>query len=240
MWLPHYLRSPALDGAGVATDPYWANVVLLAGNNNGANNSTTFTDQSASVHTLTANGTAKWSTLSAPTGLTSSELGDGNGDFVASDSTADFTLGTGDFTIEGWMNFSTANGTFNALCDFRALGQNSSILPSIWRNNDVNGSLIVFVGGTSVITGGATSSGTWYHYALSRISGTTKAFLAGSQVGSNYTDSNSYVQGTPAFGGSAAAPTLCLNGYHGPLRITKGVGRYSGAFTPPTLPLPTA
>ena len=73
MWMPQHLRSPALDPA-TGGDPYFANVVLLAGNESGADGTTTFLDQSSYARTLTAVGNAQWDTAQAPTGQTSSIL----------------------------------------------------------------------------------------------------------------------------------------------------------------------
>jgi len=63
-------------------------------------------------------------------------------------------------------------------------------------------------------------------------------FLDGTQVGSTYTDSTVYVNGTsrPVIGaeGFNSPPNDSINGYIDDLRITKGYARYTANFTPPT------
>src|SRR5262245_35897769 len=57
---------------GACADPNWASVVLLIGNDNATNGTTTYADQSGK-HTVTAfAGTPTYSNSSPPTGMTTS------------------------------------------------------------------------------------------------------------------------------------------------------------------------
>jgi hypothetical protein len=71
----------------------------------GTNGSTTFTDTNAggSAHTWTANGNAQISTAQSKFGGASG-LFDGTGDYITTPDHADYTLGSGDFTIDLWFN----------------------------------------------------------------------------------------------------------------------------------------
>ena len=221
------------------TDPYWANVVLLAVNDNAADASTVFDDQSTPNHTITTVGNAQYDTAQAPTGMTSSCLLDGTGDELDLDSSVDFAFGTGDFTIEGFSRFAALGFAF-VLFDFRAFGVDGAQPVLYHVSNKINyytnaGNRIF---GTTVIT-----TGVWYHWALARSGTNTKLFLNGTQEGPTYVDSTNYTVGAggrPHFGAAAISVGNYMNGWMGPMRVTKGTARYTTTFTPPTLPLPTS
>ena len=82
------------------------------------------------------------------------------------------------------------------------------------------------------------STGQWYHIAVCRASGSTRMFVNGTQVGSTYVDTTTYLQ-TPVFiGSSYLGTTELLNGYIDDMRVTKGLARYTANFTPPTTAFP--
>jgi hypothetical protein len=73
--------------------------------------------------------------------------------------------------------------------------------------------------------------------ALVRSGGTTRLFLDGVQEGSDFTDTNNYINGTarPSIGTSgSAAGSVVLNGWIDELRVSAGTDRgWAGGFTPP-------
>lgn len=229
-----------------ASDPYWASVVLLAENDNAADGTTTFIDQSASAHTITGVGNVQYDTAQAPSGMTSSVLYDGNGDAATLDGSADFAYGTADFTLEGAFRLAAVNAQ-QCLVDHRPTST-QGLYPGVFVLSTNN--LVYFQSSAVRITGATTVAvDTWYWWALSRVSGTTRLYLGtiaggtASQEGSDYTDSNNYIVGAsrPILGDSGFGSDSDLNGWKCSDRYTKGVGRYSGAsFTIPTLPLPTS
>ena len=156
---------------------------------------------------------------------------DGTGDGLFIPSTQDLTFGTGDFTIECWFNTNTTSATSN-IYDPRTTA--NQVVPVIYRNGT---SLAYFVNGSNRITGGTITTGTWYHIAVSKESGSTKMFLDGTQIGSTYTDANNYIQ-TAVYIGRNWAASGVWNGYIDDLRITKGVARYTTTFTPPDKAFP--
>jgi len=239
MLFPSYLRSPALDGVS-NNDPYFSSVVLLAVNNNAANGSTTFADQSPVARTLTANGNAAYSSASAPTGMTTSMACDGTGDYISSTNSTDFDFGAGDFTVEAMVNLSsTATQIFICKDDVTNRSWHIAWVSSIgWQ-------FAYWVGGvaTNYRPGtGSVSTGTWNHIAASRNTTNLRFYVNGTQVGvannisTNTIDTKTAVQSV----GASGAGSFGLNGYISNVRITKGVGRYASAFTAPTLPLPTS
>jgi hypothetical protein len=164
---------------------------------------------------------------------------DGSGDYLASSTaTTDlYAFGTGDFTIEMWVYF---NGVASIQCvyDSRpASTQGNYVL--IYLNSD--GTLRLFVNSADRITSSALSASTWYHVAVSRSGTSTRLFINGTQSGSTYTDSTSYLNasGRPWIGINAfTTNTQGLNGYIDDLRITRGIARYTANFTPPQVALP--
>jgi Concanavalin A-like lectin/glucanases superfamily len=138
-------------------------------------------------------------------------------------------LGTGDFTIEFWTYLNSTTGSTNFF-DMRS-SASSEIVPVIYQSG---GTLYYYVNGSNAITGSTLGTGTWYHIAVSRASGSTKMFVNGSQVGSTYTDNNSYIQEIVALGYYPAGNSGYLSGYIDEVRVTKGYARYTSNFTPPT------
>lgn len=132
--------------------------------------------------------------------------------------------GTGDFTIEFWtyLNSTTNNTSF-----YR--GSNSGV--DIFMNG--SGRLALGQAGIStLITDSVTmTTGAWVHVAAVRISGATKLYKNGVQVGSAG-DSSNYITSTSTTIGSGSANIG--NGYMSNVRVVIGLGVYTGAFTPPT------
>ena len=218
----------------MAGDVNYASVSLLL-HCDGTNGSTTFTDNSPTPKTVTANGVAQISTAQSKWGGASAIFSSGGSLTLASD--AAFGFGTGDLTIEAWV-YLTGNAVAggNTICDFRA-----SAAASPWVFNIVNtgaGNKI----GTYLSTSPDVSSGTNYvslntqtHVAITRASGVWRVFIAGVEVGTatnagNLGSSNALTIGN-VVGGTGT--TANLPGHLDDLRITKGVARYTGNFTPP-------
>ncbi len=231
------------------TDPSFASVSLLL-HGSGTDGSTTIIDSSPSPKTVTAVGNAQISTAIAdPFGNNTRGvlLFDATGDYLSVVSgTADFAFGTGDFTIELWLRLNAVVGTSSALSlyDQRPQGvQNDS--PVIYiQNSTLGGGLTYYTGNANRIVGPALLANTWYFITLSKATGNTRLFLNGTQFGSTYVDTISYVNSAnrPWIGGFSdnATPSTqaTINGRICELRVTKGVARYTANFTPPTAPFP--
>lgn len=162
---------------------------------------------------------------------------DGTGDGLRQPTSQNLNwyFGSGDMTIECWAYFNSVSG-YQTLVDFRggSFGTSSFVL---WVDA---GTLSFFAGAYSgaspVLSGGAISTGQWYHIVVSRSSGTTKLFVNGTQTA---TTTNAWAQTFSStdvlgLGGTTNLTGNFLNGYIDDLRITKGVARYTANFTPPT------
>jgi hypothetical protein len=135
-------------------------------------------------------------------------------------------LGTGDFTLECWYRANTLSGDDN-LIEQRT---GSDTAPTIYTSG---GTLFYAVGFTNRITGNALSTNTWYHIAVSRSSGTTRMFVNGTQVGSNYTDSNNYICAGNTIIGNYFGKNGSMDGWQDEIRISNSA-RYTANFTAPT------
>lgn len=204
---------------------------------NGTNGSTTFTDSSPKGYTLTANGSAALDTAQSKFGSASLKCTGASGDYAqVSGNNADFGFGSGDFTIEG---FCRRNGTAGnqVLYDQRPAAS-SGAYPLIFLTGTT---LTYFVGGSTQISGGTISADSaWHHWAVARQGTSTKMYLDGNQVGSTYSDSNSYlaVNNRPRIGESADLGSD-WNGWIDELRVLKGLAAYTGStYTVPTAEFP--
>ena len=163
---------------------------------------------------------------------------DGTGDCLKPNpATTDlYAFSSGDFTIEMWFYITAFTNTYSTLFDSRPVSTQGSY-PTIAITS---GRLYYYVSSAERIAtaNSAITTGQWYHLAVSRSGTSTKMFLDGTQVGSTYTDSTVYVNGTsrPVIGaeGFNSPPNDVINGYIDDLRITKGYARYTANFTAPT------
>jgi hypothetical protein len=153
---------------------------------------------------------------------------DGTGDYLQSPSNSDFLFFTGDMTIEAWVYFnSVANATF-----VNTSGVTSGFY---WQYYNSNLGFGRAGGGTDVSSAWSPSATTWYHIATVRSGNTITHYVDGTSIGSgSFTDSISATTVLQIGTGGAGS----LNGYIDDLRITKGVARYTAAFTPPTQAFP--
>jgi hypothetical protein len=192
---------------------------------------------SAAKNDLETVGNAQVSTTQAKWGTTSMYF-DGTGDYLLLQAGQNFTFGTGDFTIEMWF-YVTTTASAQALIDFRPTSTDG-LYPFIYIASG-GGSVRLNVSNADQITGTTTISiNTWYHLAVSRSGTSTKMFVNGTQVGSTYTDTNSYLVGAnrPVIGsGGFTLGNTALTGYIDDLRITK-YARYTANFTAPTAAFP--
>jgi hypothetical protein len=198
----------------------------------------------AAKNNMTSVGSAQVSTTQAKWSPTSAYfIGSSSSSLYAQPNTA-FAFGTGDFTVECWVNMSSLTasptGTTVPFCQGDAIG--SSTNDKWWMGYD-GGNLYFAVhnGGPYVGTAFTASTGTWYYVTAVRSSGTMYLFVNG--VSGNITISSGnfsgYNLGQGGLSVGGFSTPRYLTGYIQDLRLTKGVARYTATFTPPTAALPT-
>jgi hypothetical protein len=219
------------------TDPNFSSVSLLLPFD-GANGSTTFTDESNNAFTVTVFGNTQFSTAQSKWGGASG-LFDGNGDYLKL-APAPALQFDGDFTIECW---SWLASSAQMVIGSSASDPNTQV----FRVNDNGaGRLGCFLNGTWVfqeITAGITTN-TWQHLAVCRSGGSTRLFVDGVQQGTTNTSWTGTfrmdVIGAFFFNGVLFSQPNFVNGHIDDLRITKGIARYTANFSPPDAPFPTS
>ena len=160
---------------------------------------------------------------------------DGTGDYLPSTTSPSFSLGTGDFTIEGWVYFTnTANkGIFQV--SPTAGGLNPSVVNTVclaYYNNASYGWILYANGALNAWLPPVDPGNTWVHFAVSRAASITKLFINGNNVLS-VSDATNYTTTNLVLGGYYSTAYL-LPGYIDDFRFTRGVGRYLYSFMPPT------
>lgn len=226
-----FIVNPYRFAVSGGSDPNFANVSALL-HMQGANNGTTFTDSSSNALSVTANGNTKTTTATFKWGNSCGAF-DGSGDYltIAASSVMDF--GTGDYTIEMWVKWSSVSGA-QTLIDF---GNGAATYLRIDNGN----TLYVYDSGAFVINAATIttlSAGQWYHIAMVRSGTTRTVYVDGSSIGSGTRSGSAGSSSITTKVGSRYDSALSFNGYMQDLRITKGVARYTSTFTPPSAQFP--
>jgi hypothetical protein len=208
----------------------------------GADAGTTITDSNAggSSHTWSAAGNAQLDTAQKKFGL-SSLLCDGTGDWVTVADHADFSLGSGDFTIDFWFNCDAASGSKEALAGQMASGLAANTgawymerhTTDVIRAHVSNGSALTTVTGTTAIT--ATGQ---HHAALVRTGDVLQLYIDGVQEGGDVAFTGSVNNSANALRVGAAGEDTNdpWTGWVDEFRISVGTARWTEDFTAPTVP----
>jgi len=199
-----------------------------------------FIDNSRNNLAITSSGDTKLSTSQYKFGGASVYF-DGTNDYLNPQNNALFAFGTGNFTVEFWMNSVSFANVANTIIIFDCRPVSTDgLYPCIYF---FSGQIRYYVNSADRITGTTLNTGQWYHVALTRFGSSTKLFVDGTQVGSTYTDTNNYLCGDNRPVIATRGYTLGENNYNGyvdELRITKGVARYTANFTPQTVAFPNS
>jgi hypothetical protein len=213
--------------SAIPTEPYTSDAntkLLLNFTNAGIYDATSKND-------LETVGNAQISTTQSKWGGSSMSF-DGTGDWLLIPDQPIQRIGTGNFTVEGWV-YRNSSGTYGLI------GKGTGTTGWLVSLNSSN--QVVFTYGSSTITStGTVSATTWTHIAVVR-EGTstnqTKIYINGTNdgtgtVSTDFNQTNSMYVGADRTGGSAA------NAYMQDVRVTN-YARYTSNFTAPTAAFPT-
>ena len=197
--------------------------------------STTFTDESASGHTITANGDVQHSTFGSDTAI----LFDGTGDYLSLADHDDWDFGADDFTIDLWVNFTSATGYYDGIFSTRNIPKSNPF----YRMEIFNGTIQWEWASTNIATkldtGVTPVLNTWMHLAAVRADDTLTLYVDG--VSKASTDCTGLSFDSPDTGivfGRIYTQTdgYDFNGHMDEITVTKGSARWTGNFTPPNSP----
>lgn len=193
---------------------------------------------SASKNVLETVGNAQVSTTQAKWGTTSMAF-DGSGDYLRARLNDPLVfLGSGDWTIEGWVYLNSTSGTQAFIIGQSDYANATNASYSLYVAGSSAGDF--FYGSTNVALGAAgLSATTWTHCAWVRNGSTITFYRDGTSITSLTIGTNTINNGTtnPTCVGAANNGTSSLNGYIDDLRISK-YARYTTTFTPPTAAFP--
>lgn len=160
----------------------------------------------------------------------------GNARLAYAAGVTDFDLYAGNFTIEGWVYYSTNATNPNV---YRIISYQSSNVQggySYYIDLTSTGQIKASVqNGTATFsattTGGATLNA-WNHFAMVRNGSSIVSYINGApSTATTITGVNSLTS-PRLYIGSDMDGTFSYNGFLDDIRITKGVARYTAAFTP--------
>jgi len=231
-------------GSHPVVDPYFSSVSLLM-KADGANNSTTFVDSSTNAFAVSLTGNTVISTTQSKYGGSSAYF-DGNGDYLSVPSSENLDVGSGNYTIEMWVNPAggLANRTQKYLFGKRqSLSIYGGVLGFLQFDSSLNAYrayYYVTVNGTTwavtAATGDIIAANTWTHLAFVRSGSTFTLYVNGASAASGTTSGTIPSNAEPLVIGSTSSANPGANGYAGYIddfRITKGVARYTASFGPP-------
>lgn len=225
-------RSP-----NTVVDRFYENVTVL-NYFNGSNGVTTFPNEKYSVHERFWNFAtgASISNTSPLSGTGSLSLNGTSGRLFSSRS-ENLGFGSGDFTIEVWVNPNDATGD-ECVFDCRHDSQTGFALYSS-VSSGTGANRWGYATNTDVVAfGGNLTAGVWSHLAIVRQSGTVRGYLNG-QLQFTVVDDRTLSLAPRYVVGQAANLSQWFAGRIDSLRVTKGIARYPSAsinqfvFIPP-------
>ena len=217
--------------AGIDSD---AKLVLHC---DGTDGSTSFPDASQFSHVVTATS-AEVDTAQSKFGGASGLFSGGSTSRLTILDSDDWHFGSGKFTIDFWVRFSSLSGTQALVTQwggnnlsFYIAKTNGQVLTLSYSTNGSNSFTL-----NSSFVGFAIN--TWFHIAIVRDGTDIKFFVDGvaegvSNIGSVSFNNSTRPLNISTFGDGGGQ---AINGWTDEVRISKGIARWTSGFTPPTAP----
>jgi hypothetical protein len=160
---------------------------------------------------------------------------DGTGDWLVIPDSVDLRLGTGDFTVEAWVNVTTY-ATPRSI-----IGKGTTTTG--WFFYIATTGKLAFGYSTLTLNGNnQLDAGQWYHIALVRYGngiGNVRMYINGNlDIASTSAITVDFNQTNVMYVGADRTTGNPYLGYIDELRVTKGLARYTTSFIPPTTAFP--
>jgi len=209
------------------------NVLLIHADGTNNQNNHTFLDSSNNNFTITRNGNATQGSFSPFSQTGWSAFFDGTGDYLTVADNAALQMGSGDFTIEFWMQ-PTSTGV--ATVFGKGFTASGAIL---MQTLSTSGRIELWVNGSLVITesSGTYSPNNWYHIAVVRSGTSLVLYRNGVSTGSVTNSVNLNSTASLGIGGDPTNLSYTFTGYISNFRMVKGSALYTTTFTTPASPL---
>jgi len=219
------------------TDPNFKNTTLLLqadGTGSGSQNQT-FLDGSANNFAITRFGNTtqgSFSPFSQAPGYWSNFFNSAaNTDAISFPSNAAYSVGTGNFTVEFWLNPTAFSGN-----DQRFFLMGVSGTTNLAVEGSAAGALVVTFEGSTVISySWSPTFGSWYHIAACRVGSTVTLYINGTSV-ATATSSTSISNNVINVGSLTWAGSFNVKGYLSNVRFSATTAFYTSNFTPATTP----
>ncbi|TPL00244.1 MULTISPECIES: LamG-like jellyroll fold domain-containing protein [unclassified Mesorhizobium] len=202
----------------------------------GANSSQVFIDDSLNNLTIAAAGNAQIDTSTFVFGASCGTF-DGTGDYLYTDDPRAF-VGTGDFTIEGRVCCTNEASAGRPLFDTRAVTGGLGMYLSLNSSESLVLSTSTTAAGNDKVRQASSSLtvGTWYSWAVCRVSGTWRCFLNGATFGSSFSDTQVFPTQAVTIGAfidtrDSSGPNNKFKGNLDEFRISN-IARYTANYTP--------
>ena len=214
---------------------YACSLLLKANGTDGTGDSNKVLDSSTNAYAVARYLSPTQSQLSPFSGGDRkwSQYFDGSGDYLTVPSNTAFLFGTGDFTVEAWVNLG-ALGSDRSVIDFRS---SVNSVGAFYISG--SGNTVAFYDGTVTTSGTALTAYTWNHVAWVRSGGTLYAYLNGVLQWSRALSTNVTAVGSPSvvIGHDYSKASSPMLGNISNLRVVTGTAVYTTGFTPPTAAL---
>jgi hypothetical protein len=233
-------------------DPYFNYTTLLLQADDVANNSNNnvFVDSSNNAYAVTSSGSPMQGSqnpfssnaiaYSANTD-TGSTFFNGSTDYLTITNNANLQLGSGNWTLEGWIypnssaqqTIAYINGNIGSYAAIRLDINGGGTRPlQLLSSNDGSNWAINYNAGSLQLNA-------WNHFALVRSGSTFLMFINGTQVGTTQSMTGTLYGGTTHTIGChiSSSATTFFSGYLSNVKLTKGTALYSTTFTPSTTSL---
>lgn len=229
---------------GQSVNPPGSSLVLMA-HLDGTNGATSWTDSCSHAHSISRVGSTVVSSAMRFFGGNSTFF-DGTGDILQIADGADWTFGTGDFTVELWAHF-TGTGVRSLIGS--AIGTGFYPFNIFYTGSALQANVSYSDSTTSVLAGtvGTFTSNVWHHVAVTRSGNTFYFFIDGVEVGPGSRTVSSktlWDAAAPLCIGNysvdhnaGAGSGACWQGYMRELRICK-YALYTANFTRPSTIFP--
>lgn len=205
-----------------------------------------FTDQSSPAKTVTPVGGATVSSTVSKYGGTSYQFDGTSGYLSTPSNTPAFDFGSGDFTVECWVNqTSRTAGEYDTIFQLETgstfsknmyLVMSASYLGVLIANPAKTGWGVAMNLSLALLP----ALGTWAHVALTRSGNVYKIWLDGVAIGTATYSEPVNTSTTDLNIGWAGTADSYFHGFIDDFRVTKGLARYTSTFTPPAAQFPNA